>query len=114
MNPFDICKADGRVVRFCGRGEDRAEADIVRAFMLRCERLVEAVRGFSNQNNASGFAPRDFDRIVILSDMHAFYWDPAGDFRVIIHDERRGRSRGDFVQPRRVTSKYVERFVFSA
>src|SRR5438477_4230886 len=47
VNPFDICKADGRVVRFCGRGEDRAEADIVRAFMLRCERLVEAVRGFS-------------------------------------------------------------------
>src|SRR5439155_10798258 len=58
VNPPDMRKPDRRIVRFCGRGEDRAKGDIVCAFTLRCERLLEAVRRFSNQNAASCFAQR--------------------------------------------------------
>jgi hypothetical protein len=46
--------------------------------------------------------------------MNAFYWQLAGDFRVIIHDERRGRSRDSFVQSHGVSRKFVQRFAFSA
>src|SRR5438132_7464205 len=89
MNPPDVREADRRIIRFCGRGEDRAEPDVVRAFALRCECLLKAVGGFSDHNLATCFASRDFDRVVILSDMHAFYQDAAGDFRVIVHDKWR-------------------------
>src|SRR5437667_5742743 len=48
VDPPDVCEADRRIVRFCGRGEDWAESDVVRAFALRCQRLLQAVRGFSD------------------------------------------------------------------
>ena len=56
MSPPDVRKADRRIVRFRGRWEYRAESNVVRTFALRCARLLEAVRRFSNQNGASCFA----------------------------------------------------------
>src|SRR5229473_282023 len=44
MDLLNIRKTDGHVVRFCGRRENRTEADIVGAFALRCARLAKAVR----------------------------------------------------------------------
>ena len=35
--------------------------------------------------------------------MYAFHGHPSGNFSVIIHDQRRGRSRGNLLQPRSVT-----------
>src|SRR4029077_15831407 len=92
MKPSDVRKADWWIIRFGGRGEDRAEADIVRAFALRYECLLNAVRGFSDHNFATCFASRDFYRVVILSNVDAFHWDLAGDLRMIIRDQWRGRS----------------------
>src|SRR5207253_10814540 len=90
MHASNIGEANGRVVRFCGRGEDWAESDIIRPFALCPARLLKTVRGFSDQNVAPRFASRELDRIVMLTDVHPFNGHPAGDFGVIIDNQWRG------------------------
>ena len=43
MNFRDVVEADRRVVGLGWRREQRAEADVVRAFVKRADRLVDAV-----------------------------------------------------------------------
>src|SRR5215831_18396260 len=61
MSWSDVPEADRRIIRFCRRGEDRTESDIIRSFSLRRDCLFEAVRGISNENLAPCFASRDLD-----------------------------------------------------
>ena len=53
VNPPDMRKPDRRIVRFCGRGEDRAKGDIVCAFALR-----------SGNATVVAVAPRLFARLM--------------------------------------------------
>src|SRR6266542_2106137 len=47
MNLFNVRKTDRHVLRFCRRRENRTESNVVRAFALRCQRLLKAMRRFS-------------------------------------------------------------------
>ena len=86
MNTSDVFKTNRRVIRFCRSREDRAESDVVRAFAVRGVRLLQTVRGFSDQNGVIYFLSNDFDRIIILADMHSFDWRAPRDFSVIVRD----------------------------
>ena len=75
------------IIGFSGRCKNRAEPDVIRAFALCCERLLKAVRRFSNQQISSRLFPGHSHRIIILANVHAFERNALGDQRVIVYDQ---------------------------
>ena len=86
MDPFNPRQSDRLVIRFRRSGEDWAEADVICAFPLRRDRLLQTVCGFSDEHGPAGFFSCVRDRIVILPDVHAFNRNLRRDFSVIVDD----------------------------
>jgi len=86
MNPFDARQSDRLIIRLRWRRENWAEADVIRAFAFRLNRLLQTVRRFSHQNVAARFLSCVRKRVVILAEVNAFYWNLGRNFRVIVHD----------------------------
>ncbi len=84
----NIRKADWLIVRLRRRGEEWTEADVLRAFILRGDRLRQAVRRFPYDCGLARFAARFPHRKIILTDMHAFSSDGSRDLRMIVNDQR--------------------------
>src|SRR6266508_74665 len=61
MNLPDVAQSDWCVIRFRWCSEDRTESDVISAFALRCVRLGQTVRRFTNNQISSSFLARDND-----------------------------------------------------
>src|SRR6266550_1867151 len=114
MNLPDVAQPDWLVIWFCWRGEDRTKSDVIGAFAQRRVRLGQTVRRFSNNQISSSFLACNKNRIVVLSNVHAFDGNPRRDLRIIIHDQRRVRAGCDLMDLRGEIDQFVDRFSFSA
>ncbi len=92
MNAFDTRQSDRLVIRLRWSRENRAKPNVIRAFAFRRNRLLQTVRGFSDENVAAGFFACMRDRIVILSDVHAFNRNLRRNFSMIVNDQRNSSS----------------------
>ena len=89
VHAADFFDADGGVVRFCGRGEERAEADVIRAFRLRRDGLRDAMGRFAEPAIfASDDLARRGDGEIVLAEVHAFHREVARDCGAVVDDER--------------------------
>src|ERR1700730_19148535 len=86
MNSFDTRQSDRLVIRFRWSRENRTEPNVIRAFAIRCQRLLEAVRGFSDENMVARFLACVRNRILILPDVNAFNRNLGRDLSVIVND----------------------------
>src|ERR1700686_624603 len=86
MDAVDLLQTDWLIIGFGGGFKNRAESDVIGAFALRCERLLKAVRRFSNQQSSSRLFPGRRNRIIILANVHAFERNTLGDQCVIVYD----------------------------
>ena len=89
-------QAQRRIGNFLGRrGVDGADADVVRRGGSCGNCLRERVRGESENLQRREAFPRGGQRHVVLPEMHAVGLRFRGDFRIVVHDEERARSRSD-------------------
>ncbi len=90
MNGLDVCGADGRVVGFCGGGEEGAEADVVWRLRNSGAGLGEAVGreadDFAWASEGAGFGHTH----VVLADMGSIGSDLRNEVGVVVQDERHG------------------------
>src|SRR2546430_2003817 len=98
MDPLNPRQSNRLVIWFCWSREDWTEADVIGAFSLRSDRLLQTVRGFSGEHGPAGFFSCVRDRIVILPDVHAFNRNFRRDFSVIVDDQRNSSLESDFVE----------------
>jgi hypothetical protein len=77
-------------------------------------RLGQAVRRFTNNQISSSFLACNKNRIVVLSNVHAFDGNPRRDLGIIIHDQWRVRSSSDFMDVRGEIDQLIDRSSFSA
>ena len=109
MDVPDVAQPDWLVIRFCWRGEDRTESDVIRAFVPRCVRLGETVRRFTNNQISSSFLACNKNGIVVLSNVHAFDGNLRRDLGMVIHNQRRVRSGSDLMNLGREIDQLVVR-----
>src|SRR5450631_3610890 len=114
MDAFDVSETDRLVIWLRRCGEDWTEADVIGALALCSDSLREAVRGLANDHISSRFLADNGNLIVILADVHAFYRNAARNFGVIVHDQRYGRLRCNFVKLGHEIGEFVQRFLFPA
>jgi hypothetical protein len=114
MDAGYIIQTDWRIIRLCRRCEDRAEADVIGAFVERADRLVDAVRRSSD----SALRPDNFSRLrnrqIVLPQMHAFGANRLRDLRMIVNDERHAAFGCDVMQFDSQLFNFRERLAFSA
>ena len=88
--------AQRRIGNFLGRrGVDGADADVVGSGGTRGSRLRERMRGEPENFQRREAFPCGGQRHVVLPEMHAVGLRFRGDFRIVVHDEERARSRSD-------------------
>ena len=89
-------QAQRRIGNFLGRrGVDGADADVVGSGGTRGSRLRERMRGEPENFQRREAFPCGGQRHVVLPEMHAVGLRFRGDFRIVVHDEERARSRSD-------------------
>ena len=92
MDAADFVEADRRVIGFRRRGEERAEADVIRAFRLRGDGLRDAVGRFADP---AIFSPNDLargrNREIVLAEVQPFERKIARDFGMVVDDQRDAR-----------------------
>ena len=98
----DVREAYGGPPGFSRRREKRAKADVVRASLRCCDRLLDGMRAFADERHwhftsegAPGTPPGVGHRQVILSDMRPIRPDAGDEFWVIIDDKRHTRRSQD-------------------
>ncbi len=90
-------KADRDILRLRGRGEERTEANVIRAFRGRASCLINAVGRLADEASPSDLS-RLRDGQVVLAHVHTFSADVARDLRVVVNHERYVCLRGNAVQ----------------
>ena len=89
-------QAQRRIGNFLGRrGVDGADADVVGSGGTRGSCLRERMRGEPENFQRREACPCGGQRHVVLPEMHAVGLRFRGDFRIVVHDEERARSRSD-------------------
>ena len=114
MHAFDVAQTYRFVIGLSRRCKDRTEPDVIRAFAPRGDGLLETVRRFSDNQRPPSFFADNCNRIVILTNVHAFHWNSCRDLGVVIHDQRRGRSRCNLVQLAGKIDNFAHRLPFPA
>lgn len=94
----DFREADWCVVGFGRRRPERAEAQVIRAFLHRRDRLGDAVRGFADDDFGADEAAHFGDRWVVLADVNAV---THGERGMVVDDQRNAGRLGERPQLRR-------------
>src|ERR1700680_631706 len=114
VHAVDLLQTDWLIIGFGGRYKNRAEPDVIRAVALCCERLLKAVRRFSNQQNSARLFAGHSNRIIILANVHAFERNALGDQRVIVYDQWYLGATCNRMQVGRDLCELLQRLCFSA
>src|SRR5438132_589083 len=105
---------DWWVIWFGRCGEYRTEADIIGSLFLRCDGLLETVRGFSNADRTAHELADICDGRITLADVHSLQRHGASDFGVIVNYERHVARRRKLVQLASNRDQFIGTVLFAA